>query len=935
MGNDTITAVVTPEETRATWSAAFINDLPDSSFACVRAGKKDADGKTTPRTNRFLPYKDADGKIDLPHLRTALSRISQADLTDAERAKAQKVLDAAAKKAGVGQDDQKDDQKDDPADGKRAAAAPPGMLMAVMYAPFTRRDDATREVEGVLTSEAIDSYDTMFDYESAKRAVNRWAGNLREMHQLRAVGRKVSVRFDDENKQVILRARISAGAQDTWEKILDGTLTGYSIGCNKWKTTTRSVGGRSVTCYTDYEYGEVSIVDVPSNPDAAKSLTVYRVADLAASGQEEVSDVLDDFVDETPAASAAETPALPAVTPETPAAAQETTATLDRVADAPVTETETETPATETPAAPETPVAPAAPVRQAGSPAAAVADAIKGMPDAAREMITRATALAVEQMAAAEGAAHAGHTHETPAAPAAPVAAVVAATQTPAAEALSSVERASAGDVYYDPSSDQLVKLPADYDDGSDPEKPVGQAMLDESGQAHDEHTHPHASAYSSIHTHTHDHTHQDGTTHSHPHMHAHAHHDHFGDPKHSHPHTHTHDHSHEFRSAAPDMAQTDEPQPGNEAQVPAVTAVETPAAPVAAVAGEQPTQDRAAHGTFTGKHTHPHSAFGSQGGDDDHGHEHSHDGDASHDHHAGETQASDADRAAAEGVEHPVLTEAPAPVERMDGCCHDGADCGPECACEVGCECRVAGAPEGTTPDGDPETITRAGARISQPTRAGIHAGLLAIMRTCGCDVCQECCDLFDPDKDGDDDVDGGAGDDDNDATRAAFAHAGLLLRVQQVKLRRTATETISREVSRRLDPITAQLRAITARLTTVQAPAETAPAVPTEPESLTRMASQLDETRAALATVQGLVERIAQQPMPGGPVLRAADKVLGLAPGAVLDTGAAQQSTTLTAQQLTRAVQLLSQQGVLSSDAQVAAGAAIIAQQMNEGRK
>lgn len=65
-------------EDKATWSASFINDLPDSSFLLVESGgDKDADGKTTPRSLRHLPYKNAEGDIDLPHLRAAISRLSQ------------------------------------------------------------------------------------------------------------------------------------------------------------------------------------------------------------------------------------------------------------------------------------------------------------------------------------------------------------------------------------------------------------------------------------------------------------------------------------------------------------------------------------------------------------------------------------------------------------------------------------------------------------------------------------------------------------------------------------------------------------------------------------------------------------------------------------------------------------------------------------------
>jgi hypothetical protein len=51
----------------AEWTAAYINDLPDSAFACP--------------DERKYPHHDASGKLDLPHLRNALSRVAQDDTT--------------------------------------------------------------------------------------------------------------------------------------------------------------------------------------------------------------------------------------------------------------------------------------------------------------------------------------------------------------------------------------------------------------------------------------------------------------------------------------------------------------------------------------------------------------------------------------------------------------------------------------------------------------------------------------------------------------------------------------------------------------------------------------------------------------------------------------------------------------------------------------
>jgi len=61
---------------KAVWSTAYINDLPDSSFAYVEpGGKKDNEGKTTPRSLRHFPYKNHNGKLDEAHVRNALSQI--------------------------------------------------------------------------------------------------------------------------------------------------------------------------------------------------------------------------------------------------------------------------------------------------------------------------------------------------------------------------------------------------------------------------------------------------------------------------------------------------------------------------------------------------------------------------------------------------------------------------------------------------------------------------------------------------------------------------------------------------------------------------------------------------------------------------------------------------------------------------------------------
>lgn len=62
---------------KAAWTAATINTLPDAAFGYVSpGGQKDAEGRTTPRSLRHLPYRTKDGAVDLPHLRNALARLT-------------------------------------------------------------------------------------------------------------------------------------------------------------------------------------------------------------------------------------------------------------------------------------------------------------------------------------------------------------------------------------------------------------------------------------------------------------------------------------------------------------------------------------------------------------------------------------------------------------------------------------------------------------------------------------------------------------------------------------------------------------------------------------------------------------------------------------------------------------------------------------------
>lgn len=84
----------------AAWDSAYIDNLPDSAFACIDpGGTKDAEGKTTPRSLRHYPHHDAAGALDMPHLRNAMARVAQAGTADCGVAH----LRAHARSAGMGE----------------------------------------------------------------------------------------------------------------------------------------------------------------------------------------------------------------------------------------------------------------------------------------------------------------------------------------------------------------------------------------------------------------------------------------------------------------------------------------------------------------------------------------------------------------------------------------------------------------------------------------------------------------------------------------------------------------------------------------------------------------------------------------------------------------------------------------------------------------
>jgi len=144
--------------------------------------------------------------------------------------------------------------------------------------PFAKVNEEKREVSGLATLDNLDTQGDIVLAEASAKAFARARGNIREMHQPLAVGKMVDFREDEyydvqDNKLyrgIFVTARVSKGAQDTWEKVLDGTLSGFSIGGEINEATNdfdKSVG-RTVRKITDYDLTELSLVDNPANQKA-------------------------------------------------------------------------------------------------------------------------------------------------------------------------------------------------------------------------------------------------------------------------------------------------------------------------------------------------------------------------------------------------------------------------------------------------------------------------------------------------------------------------------------------------------------------------------------------------------------------------------------------------------------------------------------------
>jgi hypothetical protein len=141
--------------------------------------------------------------------------------------------------------------------------------------PIGKVDIERRMVSGFATLDNVDKQGDIVTTESSVEAFKNFRGNLREMHQPSAVGKIVSFKedryFDPSVKKfysgVYVSAYVSKGAQDAWEKVLDGTYKGFSIGGNikNWDDAYNEELSKTIRIIKEYDLFELSLVDNPAN----------------------------------------------------------------------------------------------------------------------------------------------------------------------------------------------------------------------------------------------------------------------------------------------------------------------------------------------------------------------------------------------------------------------------------------------------------------------------------------------------------------------------------------------------------------------------------------------------------------------------------------------------------------------------------------------
>ena len=129
------------------------------------------------------------------------------------------------------------------------------------YGDISKVDEEKRMVWGYASTEAVDGQGEVVSKGAVEAALEdymQWA-NIREMHQLSAVGTTTEANVDDRGLYIAAHVIDDAA----WAKIVGGVYKGFSIG---GRALERDAANRKRI--TKMSLSEISLVDRPCNPEA-------------------------------------------------------------------------------------------------------------------------------------------------------------------------------------------------------------------------------------------------------------------------------------------------------------------------------------------------------------------------------------------------------------------------------------------------------------------------------------------------------------------------------------------------------------------------------------------------------------------------------------------------------------------------------------------
>lgn len=154
--------------------------------------------------------------------------------------------------------------------------------------PIAKVDEERRIVSGFATLDNIDRQGDVLLSDASRKAFENFRGNVRLMHQPIPAGKVVSFRensfYDKQTGKtysgIFVDAYISKGAENIWQMVLDGTLTGFSIGGRilDYENSADDGAEDTVRVVKEYELMELSLVDSPAN-QFANIFSIQKLGD--------------------------------------------------------------------------------------------------------------------------------------------------------------------------------------------------------------------------------------------------------------------------------------------------------------------------------------------------------------------------------------------------------------------------------------------------------------------------------------------------------------------------------------------------------------------------------------------------------------------------------------------------------------------------------